>query len=347
MKRLSRPAMVIGAAWLGSFFSLAMVSAKAGPTTLKDGVYAVFETSKGEITIELFYDKVPLTVVNFVGLAEGTINSNKAAGQPFYDGLIFHRVISDFMVQGGDPQGTGTGGPGYNFADEFDPSLRHNSPGILSMANAGPGTNGSQFFITHSAQPHLDDKHSVFGKVVSGQEVVDKISQNDKLIKVNILRVGENAKNFKADQARFEELQAGLGQAAAAKEKQAAQKQADLIKKQWPDAQTTSSGLMYIITKEGHGPAPKKSQSVSVHYSGTLLDGQQFDSSYDRGEPIVFPVGTGRVIPGWDEALLSMKKGEKRTLIVPSDLAYGKNGRPPVIPPSSTLVFKMELIDIK
>ena len=137
---------------------------------------AVFDTSKGQVRVALFADDAPLTVANFVNLAQ----------RGFYDGLKFHRVIAGFMVQGGDPTGTGRGGPGYTFADEFSPRRRHDSAGVLSMANAGPGTNGSQFFITHGPQPHLDDRHSVFGRVVSGQDVVDAIAQNDVMTAVAI-----------------------------------------------------------------------------------------------------------------------------------------------------------------
>lgn len=162
------------------------------------GVYAVLQTSKGNIRLKLFYKKVPNTVANFVRLSEGTKKSNKAMGLPFYNGTIFHRVIPEFMIQGGDPQGTGRGGPGYHFKDEFDSSLRHNSPGILSMANAGPNTNGSQFFITHKATPWLNNKHSVFGKIVSqsDQEIVNAVRRGDKLISVTIVRIGDDAKGF-------------------------------------------------------------------------------------------------------------------------------------------------------
>ena len=156
---------------------------------LKDGLYAQFNTDKGEILCMLEYEKTPLTVTNFVALAEGTKELGGGAGKQgsrFYDGLTFHRVIADFMVQGGCPLGTGTGGPGYTFPDEIDPSLSHDRPGILSMANAGPNTNGSQFFITHVACPHLDGKHSVFGKVIEGQDVVDSIAQGDKMDKVTV-----------------------------------------------------------------------------------------------------------------------------------------------------------------
>ena len=166
---------------------------------MADGVYAEIETTKGKIVLQLAYERAPNTVKNFVGLAEGTKKSNKPAGTPFYDGIVFHRVIKNFMVQTGDPTGTGRGGPGFQFADEFHKELRHDGPGILSMANAGPNTNGSQIFITHLATPWLDGKHSVFGKVVQGQDVVNTIVGRDKIIHVKILRVGDAAKKFKGD----------------------------------------------------------------------------------------------------------------------------------------------------
>jgi peptidylprolyl isomerase len=192
--------------------SLGMVQA-AEEKKMADGLYAEFDTSQGKILVQLEFEKAPLTVANFVGLAEGTKNYSKARGEdptpqgkPFYDGLTFHRVIANFMIQGGCPRGDGTGDPGYKFRDEFDPSLKHTGPGVLSMANSGPGSNGSQFFITHVATPWLDNKHTIFGHVVEGQDVVNKIAKGDKLNTVKIVRVGDKAKSFKTDEAAFQAL---------------------------------------------------------------------------------------------------------------------------------------------
>ncbi len=316
-------------------------------TKLTDGLYAKFVTSKGDIVCKLEFEKTPITVANFVGLAEGTKQLGGGAGKEgvrFYDGLTFHRVIANFMVQGGCPLGTGTGGPGYTFPDEIDPSLKHNSAGILSMANAGPGTNGSQFFITHNATAHLDGKHTVWGHVVEGMDVVNKIAKDDAIKTVEIIRVGAAAKAFKSDQAAFDALIAGQEDRAKEKELAAMEEAMEQIKGQWPDAITTDSGLKYVVEAEGTGDTPKAGDMVKVHYTGKLLDGTKFDSSVDRGTPIDFPVGQGRVIKGWDEALLSMKKGEKRVLIIPANLGYGPSGRGP-IPPNATMVFDVELID--
>ncbi len=333
--------------FLCAFFLVPAMLLCAEKPTLDDGLYAVFNTSKGEIIIELFHKKAPLTVSNFVGLAEGTKDSNKPKGTCFYDGLKFHRVIKEFMVQGGDPEGTGRGGPGYSFSDEFDPDLKHDGPGILSMANSGPNSNGSQFFITHKATPWLDNKHTVFGKVVVGKDVVDKIQKGDVMKTVRILRVGEGVEKFKGDQKAFEKLDSAIKERVVKKQKKANDNQASLIKEKWPNAKKTPSGLMYVVTKEGEGSKPEIGQTVTAHYIGTLLNGSKFDSSRDRGKPFEFPVGKRRVIRGWDEGFLDMKKGEKRILIIPYSLAYGERGRPPVIPPKATLVFDVELIDIK
>ena len=217
----------------------------------------------------------------------------------------------------------------------------------MSMANSGPHTNGSQFFITHKATPWLNNKHTVFGKVTSGQDVVNKIETNDIMNTVKILRIGKDAEKFKADQKSFEKLESSIKGKGVKGQKEEAENQATIIKEKWPNAIKTASGLMYVITKEGEGPTPKKGQKIKAHYTGTLLNGKKFDSSRDRGKPFAFPVGMGKVIRGWDEGFLAMRKGEKRILIIPHTLAYGERGRHPTIPPRATLVFDIELIEFE
>ena len=307
----------------------------------EDGLYAHFKTAKGDIIVKLEHEKVPLTVANFVALAEGKMEtSEREAGVPFYNGLKFHRVIADFMIQGGDPQGTGMGGPGYQFEDEFHPDLKHSGPGILSMANSGPATNGSQFFITHKATPWLDNKHSVFGNVVEGQDVVNAIEQDDILEEVNIIRIGKSAKGFDGAKV-FKKMN-------ETKEREKEERKAKADKEfaaMTAKAKTTDSGLRYLVEREGTGPNVKNGDSVKVHYRLTLMDGQEIDNSFDRGEPFTVIPGRGQVIPGWEEGLLLTKKGGVYKLIIPPDLGYGPRGGGP-IPPNSTLIFDIEIVDV-
>jgi len=317
---------------------------------LGDGLFAQITTNRGDIIVKLEYQRAPLTVCNFVALAEGKMDNLR--GKRFYDGLTFHRVISkgngdpqDFMIQGGDPQGNGRGGPGYSFPDEIVPELKHKM-GTLSMANAGPGTNGSQFFITIVPTPHLDGKHTVFGYVVQGQNVVNSIKQGDTIKKVTIIRNGADANAFKADQENFDRL---LKQIKSAEESKAQnQRQNDIakIKKDYPNAQQTKSGIYYIIQKQGTGEKPAKGKTVKIHYKGKMLDGTVFDDSTIRASPLEFTVGTGRIIQGFDETVLDMKVGEKRLVVIPPELAYGDKGAGGVIPPNSFLIFEMELVGI-
>lgn len=310
---------------------------------MQEGLYANFHTSKGNILVELEYKKTPGTVGNFVALAEGKLE-NKAIpqGKPYYDGLKFHRVIPDFMIQGGDPKGNGTGGPGYNFEDEIHQDLKHDAPGRLSMANAGPGTNGSQFFITHTATPWLDGKHTVFGKVVEGQDVVDKIQQGDKIEKLEIIREGEDAKQFNS----VEEFRVFTG-AKAEREAAAKKQQEELLGELAQGFEETPSGLRYKIEEKGTGAKAEKGKIVAVHYKGMLPDGKVFDSSYQRNEPIEFPLGKGQVISGWDEGIQLLNEGGQARLVIPSHLAYGERGAGGVIPPNATLVFDVELVSVK
>jgi peptidylprolyl isomerase len=309
-------------------------------------LFARINTDKGDIVVQLEFQKTPLTVCNFVALAEGKMNNT--GGKPYYNDLAFHRVIADFMIQGGDPQGTGAGGPGYRFPDEIVPSLKHDGPGVLSMANAGPGTNGSQFFITHVATPWLDGKHTVFGKVVEGQNVVNAVQQGDKMKTITIIRNGPLANQFKADQAAFDELLREINAGAADKTK--AQRDADIaqINAKYPNALQTSSGIKYIVQKNGTGNKPAPGKTVRVNYKGSFLSGQVFDSSDTQGRPLEFIAGVGAVIKGWDEMIMDMKIGEKRLAVIPPELAYGERGAGNgIIPPNSFLVFEMELIGVQ
>lgn len=324
----------------------------------EDGLYAKFNTTKGSIIVKLLPEKAPVTVCNFVGLAEGKIDNNaKKAGEPFFNGLKFHRVIANFMIQGGDPQGTGQGGPGYAFPDEFDESEKFTGPGVLAMANSGPATNGSQFFITHVATPWLNGKHTIFGRVVEGQDVVNAIAQDDIMTSVEIVRVGKDAKKYTADNATFAKLKVDAVAASAAKE--SAEKAAEAkrsqelpefeswVKANYPKAMKSDKGFYYVITQNGTGPKPTVGQTVVAHYTGKFNDGKKFDSSVDRGTPFEFKVGQGQVIKGWDEGFALLNVGTKATLLLPYTMAYGEQGYPGAIPPKATLVFDVELIGVK
>lgn len=309
---------------------------------MNDGLYATLHTQKGTITLQLTYEQTPGTVGNFVALAEGNLeNEVHPQGKPYYDGLTFHRVIPDFMIQGGCPQGTGVGGPGYQFDDEIHPELRHDRPGVLSMANAGPGTNGSQFFITHVPTPWLDGKHTVFGHVIEGQDVVDAVTQTDVIDRVEILRVGAQAQEWNA----IEAFRTFEGSRARRLAEAAEQREAELDKLS-KGFEKTETGLRYQIIQKGSGPKAEKGKNVEVHYKGQLTDGTVFDSSYKRNQPIGFALGMGQVIPGWDEGISLLQVGDKARFVIPSDLAYGASGAGGVIPPHATLIFDVELVSI-
>ena len=312
----------------------------------KDGVFAIMETSKGSIVLELFYKQTPLTVTNFVGLAEGTLDAAK--GKPFYDGLTFHRVIAEFMIQGGDPQGTGRGGPGYVFADEFDPALNFDKPGYLAMANAGPGTNGSQFFITHVPTDWLNQKHTIFGQVVDAdsQKVVNAVQQGDKIVKVTIIRQGAEAEKFTATQADFDKHSAEANEKAAERARIAAAAKIKEVEEKFPGYGKDSNGIYFKTTKDGSGNKIGGKKAVAVEYKGYFVNGQVFDQSKGRG-PLEFTTGAGQMIPGFDIMVQDMKLGEKRTIVLPPSQAYGDNGIPGVIPGGAYLAFDIELTKVK
>jgi len=313
-----------------------------------EGIFATIATNKGNITVELFYKKTPVTVANFIALAEGKnpfVTVEKLKGKPFFDGLKFHRVISDFMIQGGDPYGNGSGSPGYSFKDEFTDS-KFDKAGVLAMANSGPATNGSQFFITHKDTPWLNGKHTIYGQVTQGMSVVNAIAQDDVITKITITRKGEAAKKFDAVKI-FSDYYNNKG----AEEKLKAEKEEKeraaanaVALKQFADGKTTASGLKYIVLKEGTGAVPTMESNVKVHYTATFVNGTVFDSSIQRGEPIDFNLN--QVIPGWTEAVQLMKEGSKYKFYIPYTLAYGDRGYPGAIPPKSDLIFEIELIKI-
>ncbi len=345
----------------------------------QQGIYANIVTDKGAILIKLEHEKVPLTVANFVGLAEGNFKpfDSIQIEKPFYAGLKFHRVIANFMIQGGDPTGTGMGDPGYKFFDEFHPDLMHDGPGVLSMANSGPNTNGSQFFVTHKETAWLNNKHSVFGKVVKGQDVVNAIAQDDVMRSVQIIRVGKAVKKYNATQVfrrEYEKAQIKAAKLKAEAEEKAAKAKVESEEKaaklkvehdrikamsieeynalffkemsaKYPDAKQTATGLMYVINNSG-SEKPVKGNKVKVHYTGTLTDGSKFDSSKDRNQPFDFDLGMGRVIRGWDEGIPLIGKGGSATLIIPYHLAYGERGSGK-IPAFSTLIFEVDLLDFE
>ena len=335
---------------------------------LKDGLYANFQTSKGNMIVKFEDKKAPVTVANFVGLAEGKIeNKAKAKGVPYYDGTIFHRVIKDFMIQGGDPKGTGMGDPGYKFDDEKN-DLQHSGKGILSMANSGPNTNGSQFFITEVATPWLDGRHTIFGEVVNGKDVIDSIANVEKgpqdkpktdvvLEKVSVFTKGDDYKNYDAaaifneGKGKIQENnKAAVAKIEADKKKKAeefAANQQKLVDDLKAEMQSTPSGLYYKITKATNGAAPQRGDEVAVHYAGKLVDGSEFDSSFKRNQPIDIPIGVGQVIKGWDEGIMLLKEGETATLLIPSELGYGSAGAGGVIPPNAWLIFDVELVSVK
>jgi peptidyl-prolyl cis-trans isomerase A (cyclophilin A) len=310
---------------------------------MENGIYAKFNTTKGSILVKLTHDLTPGTVGNFVALAEGNLeNKVKPQGTKYYDGLNFHRVIPDFMIQGGCPQGTGTGGPGYSFEDEFHPTLKHNRPGILSMANSGPASNGSQFFITHIPTDWLDNKHTVFGHVTEGQDIVDAVAQGDVLETLEIVRVGEEATKWNAVEA-FRTFEGSRAKREATERAEAEAKMEKLA----AGFEKTESGLRYQFIQKGDGKKAENGKTVSVHYTGQLEDGKVFDSSYPRKKPIEFPLGKGNVIEGWDEGIALLKVGDKARFVIPSHLGYGSRGAGGAIPPNATLIFDVELMDVK
>lgn len=306
---------------------------------LDDGIYAHIQTNKGEITVELAYKKAPLTVTNFIALAEGTKQNNKGLGTPYYDGLSFHRVIDQFMIQGGDPNGDGTGGPGYMFADEFS-DLIHDEPGVLSMANSGPNTNGSQFFITHVPTPWLDGKHSVFGSVVKGMDVVNAIVQGDTIEMVKIERIGDEANEFIANEDSFNALVLKANEAIIAQQELRLQNFESYVVSNFPGAIQDELGYFTTITKKGNGSFASMGQIVTVDIALSANTGEVMRPP---GSPIPFPLGTGEIISIIETNVQKMTIGEERTAIATYESVFG-NAPSGNIPQDAFLIFDLVLI---
>ena len=337
-----------------------LYSCKDENSHLADGLYAKIETTKGSIFLMLEYNKAPVTVANFITLAEGTntfVTSDYLKGRHFYDGLKFHRVMSQFMIQGGDPEGTGSGDAGYKFKDEFS-DLRFDKGGILAMANNGPATNSSQFFITHVPTPWLDNAHTIFGHVVDkGMEVVNKIQQDDVIKSITIIRKGEAAKKFNAVKV-FEDY----FKSNQTKYKKVTQEKVAYFETLKAKTTKTADGLKYVITQKGNGKKPAKGTTVAIHYAGFLENGKLFDTSIEsvaqtfgtfdanraaQGGYQPIPFQTGKkdgMIPGFIEGIEKMSFGDKAVLFIPSHLAYGAGGAGDVIPPNSNIIFEVELL---
>ncbi|XP_060082415.1 RING-type E3 ubiquitin-protein ligase PPIL2-like [Ylistrum balloti] len=329
------------------------LSTTACAQSVDNELLATIDTKRGSIVLQLYFDKAPLTVSNFVGLAEGIFAKENNALQKkgkYFDSLTFHRVVDNFVVQGGDPRGNGSGGPGYSFSDEFHPDLRHSKKGILSMANSGPNTNGSQFFITLSATPHLDNKHSVFGAVKSGIEVLDAIQQGDAIEKLRISAQGKEATQF-LDAISWDSF---LTQNAAIEnERQAKQKERTLeiisaIENETPVLEKTREGIYIRELNPAVGQKVREGDTIATHYELRLYgEDAIIDSSYARGAPLQFQAGAGRVIRGWDIIVQTMSVGQKLRVIIPPELGYGSQGAGAVIPGNSYLDFIVEIISIE
>ncbi len=347
--RVARAAFIVPGARAG-FLALcltlvAITGAFAAPSPaervagLPDGLYAVIELTKGAVVLELYPSKAPLAVTSFVGLAEGSLSPS---GKPFFDGIVFHRVEPGFVIQGGDPTGTGTGGPGYTFRNEIDPSLSFGAEGVLGMANAGKDTNGSQFYVTLGPAAFLDGSYTIFGRVALGMDVVKRVAKGDRMDSVRIVRKGAAYVGFKADKAAFEAERAAFPAKEAARAKAALAAQHARVDARVPGLKPGPGGLRSKVLKEGSGAKPAKGAAVKVLYSLTLPDGRELDRS--GPEPLSFKLGMGEVIPGFDLAVADMKPGERRVVAIPPELAYGERGAGGVVPPNAILVFELELV---
>ncbi len=345
---------------------------------LKDGLYAEIKTTKGVILLQLEMEKAPITVANFITLAEGKnkfVTNENLKNKPFFDGLNFHRVIPDFMIQGGDPDGNGSGGAGYSFKDEFN-DIKFDKSGVLAMANSGPATNSSQFFITHCPTDWLNGKHTIFGQVIeNGMAVVNKIQQGDAIQHIKIIRKGDLAKKFDAvkifndyfsnkseNDAKQAQLDAENAKINATKYKQVEDENVVNFAKLKATSLNLPSGLRMKLLTKGSGKKPIDGSNVFVHYAGFLENGKLFDTSieniaikfgkFDQNRadakqytPLPCVAGNYQFIPGFNEGVAKMNFGDKAILFIPTNLAYGEAGAGNVIPPNANIIFEVELLE--
>ncbi len=351
--------------WGFQIMGLLFLYCHCGKAKYPEGLYAELITNKGTIVLQLDHEKTPMTVANFVGLAEGTIaNQAYPEGLPYFDGSIFHRVVPGHVIQAGAPADEAVNSPGYTIPNEIHPDLSHGQAGILGMANGGPHTNGSQFYITLGDRSYLDGDYTVFGRVWEGMEVVKTITQDDIIQKILIVRVGKNARAFRPDNESFQTLVRKTQGIVEAEAEEKAQLEAAYIKTHWPEAITTESGWKQVIVQAGQGRQAAEGAVLHVFYTGHKINGDKFYSSAEAGKPqgsppaqsFPYTLGESRVNPGIDQTLGEMKKGEKRILILPPENAYGTSGfyakdipgqKRFVISPNTTLIYEIELIEIE
>lgn len=311
---------------------------------LGPGLYADFTTNRGNMIFRLDPDRTPLTVTNFCGLAEGTLpNDFRKPGEPFYDGLTFYREAAGYALFSGDPSGDGTGGPGYSIPRETGALISTGAPGILVMDGFTTESAGSRFFILLEGDAYLDSKYTAFGRLISKASTLKKLHRGDTIESVRIIRVGGEARRLKFNAETFAGHLAEAKTAEIENLRIISPELADAVLSLGDDRQKTPTGIYYKVLKAGEGGMPGPGAQVSMHYTGTLLDGTVFDSSRDRNQTFDFILGKDGVIPGWIEMVMGMQSGEVRKVVIPPFLAYGDQGYGP-IEPNSWLIFEMELV---
>ncbi len=348
---------------IGMLSGLVFILGSCSSAEYPEGVYAELETEKGQIVLQFEFEKTPVTVANFVGLAEGTI-SNQAypTGAPYFDGSVFHRVVPGHVIQAGAPAKEGINSPGYTIPNEIVPGLGHGRAGMLGMANGGPHTNGSQFYITLGDRSYLDGDYTVFGQVIQGMDVVEQIAQGDIIREIRIVRVGKDARWFEVSEESFRTMVEDAIEAAVEAKAKKQQEEEALIRSRWPDAEAAAQGIRFITLKSGSGAQPAPNAALELSYTGQTLAGMRFCSSADgtpqpgdQAQLFVYEPGKIRIIPAIAEALKTMRPGEKRILIVPASQAYGTSGfyaRPRegekrfVISPNTTLVYEIAVLRV-